>query len=88
MFLEELFVGCEEPLSDILSEQITELGFENQKKTGRPRLILFFSHCLSLSTLITATPYHVSFKPHTGYTPLFKKEFLNHRLWMTSRDSH
>jgi len=32
MFLEELFVGS--VISS--SEQITELGFENQKKTGRP----------------------------------------------------
>jgi len=47
MFLEELFVGCEEPLSDILSEQITELGFENQKKTGRLSEYIdpIFSHC-------------------------------------------
>ena len=86
MFLEELFVGLSS------SEEINELGFENQKKTGRLSESIdidpIFSHCLSLSTLITATPYHVSFKTHTGYAPLFKKEFLNHRLWMTSRDSH
>ena len=59
MFLEELFVGLSS------SEEINELGFENQKKTGRLSKSIdidpIFSHCLSLSTLITATPYHVSF---------------------------